>query len=368
MSWMSISPPPNRRLIKTALHQAVLDGRLHQVRLLVAKHIANVDCKDMYGRTPLMLSALVDESVGHKMARIFIKAGAALNLRDNMGRTALAYACMNGHEMVVDEILREDVLNISEQDNDGNSPLHHAAMSGNPNVVAILSEYFVKFGLDIDARNKLGYSPLLLSCKYGHFSAAYTLLTKGKASPVIRDGESYLNASEWALKNDEHKFILPIRRLLSSPHVNPTLSFSRESTIYQRTPSPSARTQNLPPIHSSAGPGDNKLLLFRSETFIDGKEARQKVLNVIDNIEAQNRPLTTKPVRSKFHHPPTAKLLALTRRSKTVIPTMETIFKAYSDQYQPGWPRKPRTSISAQLIRPSVSHIKSPRNAVEVSM
>ena len=49
-----------------------------------------------------------------------------------MGRSALHYACLNGRQEIVHSILKEDVLDINEPDNDGNTPLHHAAMSGNP--------------------------------------------------------------------------------------------------------------------------------------------------------------------------------------------------------------------------------------------
>ena len=62
------------------------------------------------------------------------QAGAYLNVRDSMGRTALSYACLNGRQDIVRSILREDVLDINEPDNDGNTPIHHAAMSGNPNI------------------------------------------------------------------------------------------------------------------------------------------------------------------------------------------------------------------------------------------
>lgn len=70
--------PPAKRLVKTALHQAVLDGRLHQVRLLVAKHGVRVDPKDMHGRTPLMLACMLDnEERALKIAAILLKVWTA---------------------------------------------------------------------------------------------------------------------------------------------------------------------------------------------------------------------------------------------------------------------------------------------------
>lgn len=74
MERVGLPPPPLKRLVKTALHQAVLDVRLHQVRLLVGKHGVNVDTRDVFGRTPLMLTCMIDnEDLGFKMASIFLK-------------------------------------------------------------------------------------------------------------------------------------------------------------------------------------------------------------------------------------------------------------------------------------------------------
>ena len=361
-----MSPPPiPKRLIKTALHQAVLDGRLHQVRLLVAKHGVSVDVKDVYGRTPLMLTSMVDEEAGAKMAKILLSCGASLNLRDNMGRSALSLACLNGREMIVNEILGGDILNINEADNDGSTPLHHAASSGNPNIVNLLVEFFVKFGLDVDTRNNLGYTALLVACRNGHFVSAYHLLVKGSASPSLRDGETFLNASEWTQKCSRHPQ-MSLRRLLAPPSSAPT--FSRESTMYQRAITPICKHTSRQNTLYLSWPRDD-LTLQRSETFLEGKDARQLVLNEISSQESQSRPISVKS--AKLRHPPTAKLLALSRnrRTRSALPTdMTTLFRIYSDQYQPDW-RRERTSISLLKSKdgkiPSI--IRTPSHPTEVA-
>ncbi|KAK7099997.1 uncharacterized protein [Littorina saxatilis] len=364
MEKAALPPPPSKRLVKTALHQAVLDIRLHQVRLLVSRHGVNVDSRDMHGRTPLMLACMIDnEEHGFKMASIFLKAGAYLNVRDSMGRTALSYACLNGRQDIVRSILREDVLDINEPDNDGNTPIHHAAMSGNPNIVRMLAETFYKFGLDPDKRNKLGYTPLLLACKCGNYVSAYILVTITKASPTLRDGEFHLNATEWIQRTHQIQVNVIERGLLSSaPASLPpshTLSFSREYTMYQlpatsrytprHTPRYTPRhaerckynplsfsldsgSAHLPPVFSMTQEEE------RSEVFIQGREARQVLLGEIQEMESKQRPVSTKTFSSRFSHPPTAKLLALTRRGHTgVPPDLVTLFKLYSDQYEPDW-------------------------------
>lgn len=331
------SPPPYpKRLVKTALHQAVLDGRLHQVRLLVSKHGVGVNCKDIFGRTPLMLTAMVDEDSGARMARILISSGADIGIRDNMGRTAISQACLHGRERIVDEILRKDILNISDPDNDGNTPLHHAASSGNPNIVKTLGNLFVKFGLDIDLRNSLGYTPLLLACRNGHFASAFHLLSECEASPALRDTEVFLNAFEWTIKSSRHTPI-PIRRLIAPPSAP---SFSREHSMYPSIVTPVCKHAR-PTVTLPAGSRADNLELQREETFVDGQDARQMVLNFIHHAE-ENSWTAKHQKKPKQPHPPTAKLLALSRRrTKSALPPdMTTIFKMYSDQYTPDWRRE----------------------------
>ena len=348
------SPPSaTKRLIKTALHQAVLDCRLHQVRLLVAKHNSNMDSKDLNGRTPLMLSCMVDEEYGYRMAKILIKAGAFLNLRDVFGRTALSYACMNGRHLIVQCLIREDVIDINEGDNDGNTPLHHASASKNPKVIQALTNCFVKFGLDIDTRNNMGYTALLLACKNGHYASAHELLVTGRACPTLRDNEVYLNASEWVQKSAELNRSFENRRFpvsASAPTLS-ALSFSRESTMYsQPLVPPCQHVKHLAlPVSSPVRFGNTFMTSFNDradEAFIGGRDARRILLREIEDYETIHRPLSLRSHRGKRLHPPTAKLLALNRRSKTlVVPDMTTLFKMYCDQYQPDW-RKQRRQYS----------------------
>ncbi|XP_060585823.1 inversin-like isoform X2 [Ruditapes philippinarum] len=367
---LPVSPPPvSKRLVKTALHQAVLDGRVHQVRLLVEKHGVGVDVKDVYGRTPLMLTSMVEEEAGARMAKILVAAGSNLGLRDNMGRTALSLVCLNGREKIVEEILRKDILNINEPDNDGNTPLHHAASSGNPNIVKFLGELFVKFGLDIDTRNKLGYTALLLACRHGNFVSAHFLLSEGQASPALRDGEAYLNATEWTQKGSRHA-VLPARRIAAPPSAP---AFSRESTMYQKPITPACKHTRAQAMMPQWTRNTDDIELSRNETFFNGKDARQLVLNEISFAETHG--WTTKKNKPiKLVHPSTAKLMSMSkRRTKSAVPPdMTTIFRMYSDQYQPDW-RKERTSVTLHASHdkaiPSIIRTSNfaPQRSVEVS-
>ena len=346
-----------KRPIKTALHQAVLDGRLHQVRLLVDKHGGDVDSQDLHGRTPLMLACMLDnEEDGLKMVRIFMRAGAYPNVKDNMNRTAIHYACIKGREEIVRIFLKDDITDIAVADNDGNTPLIHAALSGNPELVVIMVDICEKFGMKVDERNTSGYTALLLACKYGHYASAYTLLTRGHAQPLLRDNEFYLNASEWLRQSTIMAPSFACQRSHTTMAVTNQSRFSRENTMYGRWSSPVCRHVKTPtyPMGKSLDSALQLPPIFSNmfayekceEHVIGGRCAHSMLLRELDEAMTQQsktscgQPRVSTRSRSRSSqraaktHPSTAKLLALTASGQTTMfPDMRTLFQLYSDQY-----------------------------------
>jgi ankyrin repeat protein len=78
------------------LLKAVEAGKLDEVTSLLEKG-ANVDAKDDFDRTPLMMSALG----GHtRIAKALIDAGADLNAAAKYGQTALKFAEEQGNDEI----------------------------------------------------------------------------------------------------------------------------------------------------------------------------------------------------------------------------------------------------------------------------
>lgn len=61
---------------------------------------------------------------------------------------------------------------------------------------AILDK-MVRFSINTDTRNHLGYTALLLACKAGNYQNALELLRKGQACPYLRDQEFKFSAKDW---------------------------------------------------------------------------------------------------------------------------------------------------------------------------
>ena len=401
-----------KRPIKTALHQAVLDCRIHQVRLLVEKHGGDVDARDMFGRTPLMLACLLDnEDYGYRMAKLFMKAGAFLNMRDNMNRTALHYACMKGREKMVKMLLLEDNIDIGIQDNDGHNALMHATLSGNPVIVENIIGFMVKFGLPIDERNAMGYTPFLLACKFGHFVSAHYLLTKGGAQPDIRDTECNLTAKEW-IKKCTKDLVVPrssptaMRRSHTMPEMAlGPLSFVRETTMYlEQGQEPLSRhistaphryttrslgsALRLPDLFKNMGMEDEKV-----QNTIAGRNARHVVLQEIEEA-MKNRKRFKKPDSdiSVSRIPTTnfqsravstvtrstqssAKLRSIitkeSRKSRHIVPDLMMLFKLYSDQFEGNEDRMMTTQDNFPHVRfdtATETVVESPMKMPDISV
>ena len=363
-----------KRPVKTALHQAVLDGRIHQVRLLVNKHKVNVDCKDMFGRTPLMLACLLDsEEHGLKMVRIFLRAAAFVNVRDNMNRTALSYACMKGKVTIVKQLLREELVDVHAPDNDGNTCLCHAALSASPQIISLMTAVYTKFGLETDARNAAGYTPLLLACKYGHYVSAHTLMKDGKSSPSLRDNEFFLNALDWVLRSDGLKSVFTgqykrhFNKPLTTGHASQSAAasprFAREQTIYgvggecsitAGVPECKHYSVESHPLGQSLDSAMRLPAIFSNfhvdkpqEMIIDGADAKLIVIREIEDAlrnPTGPRLRTTSRVNSLLGRtvlpgsnqlpPSTPKLLAITKRRTNTQHDLTSLFQMYAEQYR----------------------------------
>ncbi|KAF5289166.1 hypothetical protein FQR65_LT02056 [Abscondita terminalis] len=118
-----------------------------------------------------------------------------LNAVDNSGRTSLSYIASNGSLDVLDLILQLPNLDPNHSDNEGNTPLHFAAQAGQVECLNVLLSRCK--GIEIDARNNLGFTPLMKAALQGRNKCAKLLLFAG-ANPTLRDSGRGLRADQWA--------------------------------------------------------------------------------------------------------------------------------------------------------------------------
>ena len=183
------------------LHQSILDGRLKQVSYFLKMGL-KVNSKDKYGRTCLMLACLCDhEDYGLQATKLLLKFGADLNVCDSLGRNVLYMAVSQKRERLFDYLIdnHAPIIDFRSKDNDGNVLLNHVAVYGNIKQLKKIIEKMKDRFIELDQRNKSGYTALLLALKNDRYLNAYMLVKENQVSSSLRDNERHCNAIEWLM-------------------------------------------------------------------------------------------------------------------------------------------------------------------------
>jgi hypothetical protein len=117
------------------------------------------------------------------LVRKLLKEGADVNVRDEQGWTPLHHAAMRGAASVV-LLLLEKGADVNARASDGATPLHMAAAYSNPNVVDLL----ISKGADVNAKDNSGRTPLHYAVMNSSLSTVELLLSR-KANPNAADNE-----------------------------------------------------------------------------------------------------------------------------------------------------------------------------------
>ena len=140
------------------------DGDIDDIRRLV-QEVADIDEKNRYGRTPLMLSAYG----GHlAVVRYLVQQGADKKASDQYGITSLHFAAHNGH-LDVAQYLVQQGANTEVLDNSNKTPLQVAILYGQTSCIQYLEqhrrfrrlivhdtrEYFTRIGLRTVERDEI---------------------------------------------------------------------------------------------------------------------------------------------------------------------------------------------------------------------
>ncbi|MCJ1268484.1 hypothetical protein MMC22_008372 [Lobaria immixta] len=151
----------------------------------------DLEDKDASGMTKLH-HAVRDNNLS--LTQSLIDQGANLHSRANHGKTVLHYASHNGYngemmKTLLDSEARE-ILDL--RDDNGQTPLHHAAMSDFTDAIRLLVDY----GASIDIIDTYGFSPYLWAVIAGQGGATHLLLSLGvDVNSPSADGKSALG---WA--------------------------------------------------------------------------------------------------------------------------------------------------------------------------
>ncbi|GMH37803.1 hypothetical protein BSKO_05676 [Bryopsis sp. KO-2023] len=179
------------KVVTENLFTAAEGGDVNLVKEQVLRG-ADIEAKDDYGWTPLILAAwkgrvdvlqyLIDEGAevdaknddgstalieasywGHASAvEVLLAEGAKVNGKGQLGATALLWAALNGKAMVADVLISEGA-EVNARDKTGATALHWAAGIGREDVVKSL----VNAGANKKAVDRKGKSVMDVACEHG---------------------------------------------------------------------------------------------------------------------------------------------------------------------------------------------------------
>ncbi|MDO4503755.1 MAG: ankyrin repeat domain-containing protein [Clostridia bacterium] len=109
---------------------------------------------------------LLEAALNHDFWHVvdYVKYGADINTRDNMGFTALQYASLSGHMNIV-SFLIVNGADVNLGNDFKYTALHYAIMNGHKDV----AEFLIKYGANINAKGNYGVTPLKLAKSIAKF-------------------------------------------------------------------------------------------------------------------------------------------------------------------------------------------------------
>ena len=133
--------------------------------------------------------AIISSSVRLVAIKILVKYGADINQIDDTGQSLLFHAIKLGDMEVVKFVLDNKGLNIHLKDNSGDSALMQAAESGNKDIV----EKLLVAGCDLRETNKNLLSPIVYAVLSGNLEIVKLMVDKGaKLDQEDKSGSSIL--------------------------------------------------------------------------------------------------------------------------------------------------------------------------------
>ena len=166
------------------LHIAASCGHLDLCRALINEHNFDMNIADNDGWTALLYSA---KNGSCKLFTYFADMGNDIHFKNCLGCSCLHIAAQNGHLSLCKMIIDKYKIDVHMVDNEGLTPLHHAARSGSYELVT----YFVDMGNYIYCKSNLGFNIFHIATHYGHLNLLKALIDKHNFDVKVVDNEGW---------------------------------------------------------------------------------------------------------------------------------------------------------------------------------
>ena len=203
----------------TILHTSAQHGRYKITKFLITNYSnqVSIDCRNSRGQTALHCACIG----GHtEVAKLLVDNKADITVRDEDGDTPLKKAFLTGNEHIlfqlfnfffhteidsnlllqacecgyvnlIDVLLSDFHLNPSSiLDDQGNKAIHIAALRGHKQVAILLVK---KYNCPVDVKNKAQRTPLHMACSRGQLDVSIVLVSGGNCNTLDKDDNTPLD-------------------------------------------------------------------------------------------------------------------------------------------------------------------------------
>ncbi|XP_071085410.1 putative ankyrin repeat protein RF_0381 [Haliotis cracherodii] len=177
------------------IHSACFSGNVHIVEYLISHKIADIESRDLLGRTPVMTAA---EKGKQQVFDLLVGKGCNMSAVDDGGNNILHLACLSDNVLIVEYLITHNIADIESRgqvgrtpvmtaaykgkqqvfdllvgkgcdlsavDDEGNNILHLAAFAG---TVGIVNRLLSESAVEVSATNNRGETPVQIALKYNH--------------------------------------------------------------------------------------------------------------------------------------------------------------------------------------------------------
>jgi hypothetical protein len=166
---------PTEGIFPTALHRCVREGYIEMAQLLI-QHGVDMSPVNRFGETPL------HKAIGRKSeetwAKLLVDAGADICARTEDGETILSWATTCGELSTLQFLLERGAIPTTRNWR-GNTLLHKSLQCAAASRSAATLGLLLEAGLNIEATNNLGETPLHYAAQFGKEDCVFQLLRRG---------------------------------------------------------------------------------------------------------------------------------------------------------------------------------------------
>ena len=200
------------------LHEAAEDiDRLPIAKTLLQRGI-DVNGRNQYNLTPLLIASEQRSQI--PIAKLLLSHGADVNATDAEGRTPLFIASRSRLTELVKTYLSRGARPDVREKSSGNTILHILAKEQWPHMqnVKLLHDLLDR-GVDIDAQNNEGMTPLMIASQRGNGALLVSLQRRG-ANPGIKNNQG-MTALELARQEKRPHIVRLLERKAYNPDTRP---------------------------------------------------------------------------------------------------------------------------------------------------